>query len=109
MNVKKIQRMLRKFAVERNWREFHNPKNLSMALSVEAGELMEIFQWLTPEESWAPDLIAARQEIADVVIYTLMLADKLGINIEEAVLEKIESNGKKYNPSSCYGSAAKPT
>ena len=98
MKVKAIQARLRKFAQDRDWREYHTPKNLAMALSVEVSELVEIFQWLTPEESWFPVNRGVGEEIGDILIYTFMLADKLGIDVERAVEDKIESNKKKYPP-----------
>ena len=101
MNVEEIRRRLAEFATERNWDQFHTPKNLSMALAAEAAELLEIFQWLTDEQSKAivnnqKEMALVRQEIADVFIYLTRLADKLGVDIEKAVLDKIEQNEKKY-------------
>jgi len=102
MNIEKLQRRLRAFAEERDWEQFHSPKNLTMALSVETSELLEHFQWLTESQSASPESVNRDQvatEIADVQIYLAMLADKLGIDIEKAVEEKIEANGVKYPPS----------
>ncbi|MEJ2513612.1 MAG: nucleotide pyrophosphohydrolase [Gammaproteobacteria bacterium] len=87
------------FAEERDWTRFHNPKNLAMALAAEAGELLEEFQWLDAEESQAPD--AARRarieaEMADVLIYLVRLADRLGTDLPSAVSAKVESNRRKY-------------
>jgi NTP pyrophosphatase (non-canonical NTP hydrolase) len=101
MNVEEIRRRLAEFATGRNWDQFHTPKNLSMALAAEAAELLEIFQWLTDEQSKAivnnqKEMALVRQEIADVFIYLTRLADKLGVDIEKAVLDKIEQNEKKY-------------
>ena len=101
MDIKKLQKYLRNFADDRNWEQFHNPKNLTMAMVVEAGELMEIFQWLKPEESTAINLgpekyQASREEIADVFIYLIRLADKLDIDLEKAFWEKMEKNDAKY-------------
>ena len=101
MNIEEIRRRLSGFASERNWDQFHTPKNLSMALSVEAAELLEIFQWLTDEQSKQivnneKEMALVKQEIADVFIYLIRLADKLGVDIEKAVLDKIEQNEKKY-------------
>lgn len=101
MNLDKIKKKLAAFAKERNWDQFHTPKNLSMALSAEAAELLEIFQWLTDEQSKAivddeKEMALVRQEIADVFIYMTRLADKLGVDIEKAVLDKIAENEKKY-------------
>jgi dCTP diphosphatase len=84
MDVEALTRRLREFASARDWEQFHSPKNLAMALSAEVGELTEIFQWLTAEESTAlrgEDLDRVREEIADVQIYLLRLADVLGIEV----------------------------
>lgn len=101
MNLEKIRKRLAQFAQERNWDQFHTPKNLSMALAVEAAELLEIFQWLTDDQSKEiihnkKEMAQIRQEIADVMIYLIRISDKLNIDIEKAVLDKIELNEKKY-------------
>ena len=101
MNLSEIQKKLADFANERNWEQFHSPKNLSMALAAEAAELLEIFQWLTEEQSKdivnsEKDIVQAKEEIADVLIYLVRLADKLNIDIEKEVLAKIALNEKKY-------------
>ena len=101
MNLPDIQQKLRKFAEERNWDQFHSPKNLSMALAAEAAELLEIFQWLTEEQSKnivnsEKEIAQVKEEIADVFIYLVRLADKLNIDIEKEVLAKIAINEKKY-------------
>ena len=101
MDIKELQKYLQNFANVRNWEQFHTPKNLAMAMVVEAGELMEIFQWLKPEESSINNLgpekyQASKEEIADVFIYLIRLADKLGIDLEKAFWEKMEKNGAKY-------------
>lgn len=101
MNIKKIQKRLRDFARERSWDQFHNPKNLSMALAAEAAELLEIFQWLSEAQSkdivkYEKEMALVKQEIADVFIYLVRLADKLEIDIEKAVFDKIEMNENKY-------------
>ena len=93
--INKIQ----EFANERNWERYHTPKNLAMALSGEVGELTEIFQWLSEEESKNlsdKDLQSAKEEIADIFIYLLRLSTKLNIDLEEAVNEKLEINATKY-------------
>ncbi|MDO8282358.1 MAG: nucleotide pyrophosphohydrolase [Thermodesulfovibrionia bacterium] len=101
MNLPDIQKTLRKFAEARNWDQFHSPKNLSMALAAEAAELLEIFQWLTEEQSKdivnsEKEIAQVKEEIADVFIYLVRLADKLNIDIEKEVLAKIALNEKKY-------------
>ena len=96
-----MQRRLREFANERDWEQYHSPKNLSMALSVEAAELVEHFQWLTESQSSSPGALDTNElanEIADVQIYLVMLADKLGVNIDLAVERKIAANALKYPP-----------
>ena len=109
MNIKEIQEKLAKFAEERDWNQFHSPKNLAMALTSEVGELNELFQWLTEEQSNNVDNDEIRQEIADICIYLLRLADKLNIDIEEAIKEKIEINTKKYPIELSKGNAKKYT
>ena len=101
MDIAALQIKLREFSNERNWEKYHSPKNLSMALSVEASELLEIFQWLTLEESQDKNNIAFRKkdvqdELADILTYLLMLADVLEINLETAIQQKISENAKKY-------------
>ena len=101
MNLHDIQQRLRKFAEDRNWDQFHSPKNLSMALAAEAAELLEIFQWLTEQQSKdivnsEKEIAQVKEEIADVFIYLVRLADKLNIDIEKEVLAKIDLNEKKY-------------
>ena len=99
MDLAAIRQRLREFAEERDWEQFHSPKNLAMALSVETAELVEHFQWLTAAQSRSPDAVdrrAVATEIADVQIYLVMLADKLGVDIEGAVLDKISANAVKY-------------
>ncbi len=90
---------LRDFAVARDWRQFHTPKNLAMAMIVEAAELVEHFQWATPEESLnpSPDKRAAiRDEVADTLIYLVELADALDIDLIAAARDKIAKNAVKY-------------
>ena len=102
---------LRSFAEEREWQQFHTPKNLAMALSVEASELVEIFQWLTPEESAAIMTTergqAVRDEVADVMSYLLRFADVLDIDLDAAMSAKIESSGQRYTVEESRGSATK--
>jgi dCTP diphosphatase len=95
----KLRDTLRDFTAARGWRVYHTPKNLAMALIVEAAELVEHFQWATPEESCAlsPDKAAEVQdEVADVLIYLVELADALGIDLVKAAHAKMAKNAKKY-------------
>ncbi|VCU68743.1 hypothetical protein PIGHUM_00801 [Pigmentiphaga humi] len=105
-----IKRAVRQFTEERNWGQFHSPKNLAMALSGEAGELVSIFQWMTEEESNELNplkLSEATDEIADVLLYLVALADRLDIDIARAVERKMLKNAIKYPAQSFYGSARK--
>jgi dCTP diphosphatase len=109
-SLEQIKIRLREFAAERDWDQFHSPKNLAMALIVEAAELVEHFQWLTEDQSQtqpAEKLAEVEQEIADIQIYLVRLADKLGVDMEKAVNAKIELNEKKYPAEKVRGSALK--
>ena len=93
-----------------DWEQFHTPKNLTMALSVEASELVEIFQWLTPEQSSNlndKQMNAVNEEVADVAIYLLRLCDVLDINLSDVVENKIKVNGEKYPVDLSKGNAKK--
>lgn len=107
-----LNRRLREFARIRDWEQFHSPKNLAMALTGEAGELIEHFQWLTEEQSYRlpPEkLNEVRLEMADILIYLIRLSDRLGVNLMAAVEEKIELNEKKYPADRVRGSSKKYT
>ena len=110
--MKELTEKIRAFARDRDWEQFHSSKNLAMALSVEVAEVVEHFQWLTQEESRRPDparLEEIRQEIGDVMIYLVRLADQLGIDPLQAADEKIQINEKKYPVEKSRGLAAKYT
>jgi NTP pyrophosphatase (non-canonical NTP hydrolase) len=99
--VAAMRELVERFVAERDWHQFHTPKNLAMALAVEAAELMEHFQWLSAEESRAVghDAVkrdAAGEELADVVCYALALANELGIDVATAVADKMKKNASKY-------------
>lgn len=101
---------LRRFADERDWAQFHSPKNLAMALSVEVAELAEIFQWLTEQQSNALDGARRRRaedELADVLIYVVRLADRLGVDLLDAVERKMVDNERKYPASRVRGQSLK--
>ncbi len=105
-----LRNRLRAFAAERDWDQFHSPKNLSAALSVEAAELLEHFQWLKEDESFAlsPEKRAkVAEEIADVLLYLVRIADKLDIDVLDAALKKIEANAKKYPVEKARGKMTK--
>ena len=108
----KLRDELRQFAADRDWEQFHTPKNLAIALSVEAGELLEHFQWLTTDESQrlpADKSSAIRLEMADVLLYLIRLADRLGIDLAASAFDKIAINAKKYPVSLSKGSSKKYT
>jgi dCTP diphosphatase len=103
---------LRDFADARDWNQFHSPKNLAMALAAESGELLEIFQWLTEEQSRALDAKAqarATEEIADILLYLVRLGDQLGIDPAAAARNKLVENGRKYPVEKARGKATKYT
>ena len=111
-DLKGIAQRLREFALERDWGQFHSPKNLAMALSVEVAELMEVFQWLTEEESkqLPPEALAAvNEEMADVLLYLVSLSDKLGIDLISAANKKLSANAKKYPIEKARGTSKKYT
>ena len=111
-DLHRISLALHEFAIDRDWVQFHSPKNLAMALSAEAGELIEHFQWLTEEQSSNLDdkqLNAIQEEIADVFIYLIKLSDKLNIDLLEAARHKIDINHKKYPVDKVKGSSRKYT
>ena len=97
------------FRDERNWKQFHNPKDLAISLSLEASELLENFQWKTSEEGIAANLENIKDEIADVVIYAMLMSNELGINLEQTIKEKIRKNNQKYPVNKSFGSSKKYT
>lgn len=101
---------LRDFALARDWDQFHSPKNLSMALMVEVAEMMEHFQWLTEAQSVGlakQDKDAVSEELADILLYLVRLADKLEVDLLDAALLKLEKNAIKYPADLVRGSAKK--
>ena len=114
LDLEDLQNRIRAFALERDWEQFHTPKNLTTALMCEAAELGEIFQWLTPAESTAvmeheESAEAVRDEIADVFVYLLRMVDELDIDLQSAVLRKLEKNAAKYPVELARGSREKYT
>lgn len=103
---------LRQFAAERDWDQFHSPKNLAIALSIEAAELLEHFQWM-PENECSPlspqKSEMVREEIADVLLYLIRLADKLDVDLVDAAARKIKHNAEKYPPEKARGTSKKYT
>ena len=110
--LEEIRRRIREFRDARDWMQFHNPKNLACSISIEANELLEHFQWKTPEESLvvtAEKKARIAHEIADVAVYLIELADNLGIDLIQAIRDKLAHNAAKYPVSRSKGSAAKYT
>lgn len=111
-SIQELRETLRKFASDRDWEQFHSPKNLAMALSVEAGELLEQFQWKSESESknlHPEELALIRQEAADVLLYLIRLADRLDIDLINAAREKLDINADKYPVEKSFGSRKKYT
>ncbi len=99
--IAELRQIVDRFVEERDWRQFHTPKNLAIALAIEAAELMEHFQWLDPQESRAVahDAVkraAAGEELADVVCYALAMANELGLDLSKALADKMLKNAEKY-------------
>lgn len=103
---KEISDLLVSFRNERDWEQFHNPKDLAVALSVEAGELLELFLWKAPEEA-KQDRI--KEELADVLAYSFLLAAKYDFDVKQIILDKIKKNGVNYPIEKSKGSAKKYT
>ena len=110
--LKELKEKIRKFADDRNWDQYHSPKNLSMALIAEAAELVEHFQWMTEEQSSqlsSEVLGEVQQEIADIFIYLVRISDKLGVDLISAANQKIKINAEKYPAEKVKGSSKKYT
>jgi NTP pyrophosphatase (non-canonical NTP hydrolase) len=103
-----IQKLI-EFRDQRNWKQFHNPKDLAISLVLEAGELLEIFQWKSSEQAVREKSDDIKEEMADVLMYLLLLANELGIDLEQAVIDKIAKNVEKYPENKSYGSSKKYT
>ena len=103
-DIEIIQAELRKFNQERDWDQFHNGKDLAVAIVIEAGELLEAFLWKSPEDAKDEKV---REELADVLNYAFQMADRYGLDIKEIMLEKIRKNAEKYPVNKAKGSAKK--
>ncbi len=107
--IRELIDLLESFRDERDWAQFHDSKNLALALSIEAAELNELFLWKKEAESEAVDKQRLREELADVFAYALMLAGRHGLDVSQIVKDKIALNAKKYPVESSRGSSAKYT
>jgi NTP pyrophosphatase (non-canonical NTP hydrolase) len=105
-NTDKLTEALIQFRNERDWEQFHNPKDLAIALSLEAGELLENFLWKQPQEA---DIEKIKEELADVFAYALLIAKHYNLNVDDIVLDKIAKNALKYPTVKAKGSAKKYT
>lgn len=112
--IEELKKAVARFRDERDWRKYHNPKDLAVSISIEAGELLEIFQWKGEKEvettlrNWK-ELRRIKSELADVMIYCIALAEILDIDISEAILEKIQENSRKYPVEKVRGNYRKYT
>lgn len=102
--MKEVIQKLIDFRNERNWEQFHNPKDLALAINVEAGELLELFLWKNAEDA---NKERVKEELADVFAFAFLLADKYGFDVKQIVLEKIKKNGEKYPVDKSKGTAKK--
>lgn len=102
--MKEIIEELIKFRNERDWEQFHNPKDLALAINVEAGELLELFLWKKAEDA---NIDKVKEELADVFAFAFLMADKYNFDVKEIVLEKIKRNGEKYPADKAKGTAKK--
>ncbi len=105
MNFNDVKKEVIQFTADRNWDQFHSPENLAKSIVIEAAELLECFQWSNSEY----DINAVKEELADVMNYCIQMADKLDIDIEDCILEKIKKNAEKYPVEKSFGSSKKYT
>lgn len=108
MNRDLIEKII-KFRDERNWDQFHNPKDLAISISLEAAELLETFQWSGADLEKRDKLDNMKEELADVLIYCILLAEKLNLDISEIIEHKLKKNGEKYQKDKAYGTSKKYT
>ncbi|MCU4712936.1 nucleotide pyrophosphohydrolase [Bacillus cereus] len=106
MNQNTIKEIL-KFRDDRDWKQFHNPKDLTISLSLEASELLENFQWKSSEDAIEQNFENIKEELADVLIYSILLADQMNLDIEEVIQNKLEKNKRKYPVKKSIGSNKK--
>lgn len=106
-DIKEITEALLKFRDERDWKQFHDSKNLSVAISIEAAELNELFLWKSAQESEEVNKEKIKEELADILAYSFLLADRHGFDVKQIILDKIRKNGEKYPVDKAKGSAKK--
>lgn len=98
-----------KFRNDRDWKQYHNPKDLAISLSLEASELLENFQWSTSEESVSKRLTQMKEELADVLIYAVLFAESTGLDMDQIIMDKLAINQKKYPADKAFGKKEKYT
>ena len=108
-SIKELKDKVTKFRDDRNWRQFHNPKDLAISISLEAAELLEVFQWSGADVDVPEKRYKVEEELADVLMYCISLADTMNMDISEIIEKKIEVNCRKYPVEKAYGNAAKYT
>ena len=108
MNQETIDQVL-KFRDDRNWKQFHNPKDLAISISLEAAELLEIFQWSGEDVYCKEKIDQIREELADVLNYSILMADACGLDLDEIIRDKVKKNNEKYPVEKAYGSKEKYT
>ena len=101
--------LIKQFRDDRDWSQFHNPKDLALSISLEASELLEIFQWSGGDLECADKLDKIKEELADVLCYCVLMADRCGLDMDEIIKEKMKKNGEKYPVEAAYGSKDKYT
>lgn len=109
MISKETFELVKKFRDDRNWKQFHNPKDLAISINLEASELLEIFQWSGDDLYCAEKMDRIKEELADTINYCILLADACGINIDSAIREKVEKNAVKYPVEKAFGCKDKYT
>lgn len=107
--MKELIQKINQFRDERDWRKFHNEKDLAISISLEASELLELFQWKRSEEVVENNIQGIKEELADIFIYTIIMAENLNINIEEIIMQKLVLNEKRYPVSLSKGNSQKYT
>ena len=108
-SIKALQKEITDFRDERNWAQFYNPKDLAISISLEAAELLEVFQWSGEDVEATDKVDKVKEELADVINYSFLLADRLNLDVDEIVRAKIAKNREKYPAELAYGNSAKYT
>lgn len=109
MEVKELEKIVTDFRDERDWKQFHNPKDLALSLTLEASELLEVFQWSAQDLYVTEKIDKVKEELADVLTYCFLMADATDLDVEEIVLEKLKRNNEKYPVELSKGNKAKYT